>query len=380
MAKFDVVFEGGGAKGSVFVGALETLFQAGHSTRRLIGTSAGAITATLLAAGYSPQEMLAAVNEKLPDGKPRFTRFMDKPVAADFSESVRQKSQTMQALMAIHLPGSLETRILDLLLLNPLYAQLFSFVECGGLFAGSAFIAWLEEKLAAKGIAAGDTLKTFAAKKGVDLSVVASDTSDIEMLVLNQRTAPDVPVVWAVRMSMSIPFIWREVVWREEWGLYRGRRKTGNIIVDGGVLSNFPIRLIAESEKEIMGDEDPFAAGNLGLLIDESMDVPALPGAPPRSPEAGPAGPAAGPQQAKPPLPVSQLRTVQRVTRLMDTMMGAQDNDEIRRHAAEICRLPAKGYGTTEFDMSTEKLNALIEGGRRAMRDHLAARAAAATA
>ena len=56
MATFDMVFEGGGAKGTAFVGALEVLFAAGHKHRRLVGTSAGAITATLLGAGYSPQE------------------------------------------------------------------------------------------------------------------------------------------------------------------------------------------------------------------------------------------------------------------------------------------------------------------------------------
>jgi len=48
MATFDIVFEGGGAKGTAFVGALDVLFAAGHKHRRLIGTSAGAITATLL--------------------------------------------------------------------------------------------------------------------------------------------------------------------------------------------------------------------------------------------------------------------------------------------------------------------------------------------
>jgi NTE family protein len=50
MAQFDIVFEGGGAKGSVFAGALEVLNQQGHTYRRLIGTSAGAISATLVAA------------------------------------------------------------------------------------------------------------------------------------------------------------------------------------------------------------------------------------------------------------------------------------------------------------------------------------------
>ena len=77
--QYDLVFEGGGAKGVVFVGALQEFFARGHTARRLIGTSAGAITATLMAAGYGPEEMLNAVNEKLPGGRPRFSTFMDIP-------------------------------------------------------------------------------------------------------------------------------------------------------------------------------------------------------------------------------------------------------------------------------------------------------------
>ena len=58
----------------------------------------------------------------------------------------------------------------------------------------------------------------------------------------------------------------------------------------------------------------------------------------------------------------------------MDTMMGAQDNDEMRQHAAEVCRLPVKGYGTTEFDMPDAKLKALVDAGRNAVVAHLNSR------
>lgn len=355
MAQFDVVFEGGGAKGSAFVGALTALKSAGHTTRRLIGTSAGAITATLLAAGYSAEEMLNAVNEKQQNGKPRFATFMDHPRAADFSQAQKDASDTMHVLDSVHLPAIAGRALLGLLLDTPLYPTLFSIVECGGVFAGDAFLAWLVEKLAAKGVTATDTFATFCAKKKVDLSVVASDTTDMEMLVLNHRTAPDVPIPWAVRMSMSIPMIWREVVWQDGWGTYRGQTKTGNVIVDGGVLSNFPIRLIDQAVPEIMGDTDPAAALNLGLLLDEGLAVPGI-------------------NPAPPPLPLQEIRVVQRLSRLMDTMMGAQDNDEIRQHAAEVCRLPVKGYGTTEFDMPDVKLKALVDAGRNALVAHLKSR------
>jgi len=354
MAVFDVVFEGGGAKGSAFVGALTALESAHHITRRLIGTSAGAITATLRAAGYSPAEMLAAVNEKV-NGKPRFAGFMDRPSGADFSAAQKANSSTMVALREVHIPLMADEAVLNLLLASPIFPQLFSFVECGGFFAGDNFVAWLTEKLAAKGMVATDTLATFFAKTQSDLSVVTSDTSDMEMLVLNHRTAPDVPIAWAVRMSMSIPFVWREVVWQDAWGTYQGRRKTGNIFVDGGVLSNFPIRLIAEPAPDIMGDTDPNGALNLGLLLDETLAIP-------------------GTNPVLPPEPLEQLRVVQRISRLMDTMMGAQDNDEIRQRASEICRLPVKGYGTTEFNMADARLKALVDGGASAVIAHLQSR------
>src|SRR5436853_389505 len=90
---------------------------------------------------------------------------------------------------------------------------------------------------------------------------------------------------WATRFMPSC-FRLRNVavfllagVWEEAWGLYLDRSKTGNGIVDGGVLSNFPIRLIAERDdhtRPIMGNTDPEAARNLGLLIDETLPVPGV--------------------------------------------------------------------------------------------------------
>lgn len=354
MAQFDVVFEGGGAKGSAFAGALTALEKSGHSTRRLIGTSAGAITAALRAVGYTPAEMLAAVNEQV-NGKPRFSSFMDHPKGSQFTQAQKDASDTMRALELLHIPMFAGHVVLDMLMQTPIYPTLFSMVECGGVYAGVAVLDWLNEKLGAKGIAPTDTLATTFARTNVDLSVVASDTSDMEMLVLNHRTAPNVPLAWAIRMSMSIPLIWREVVWQDSWGTYLGRPKTNNIIVDGGVLSNFPIRLIDQSVPEIMGDTDPNGALNLGLMLDEKLAVP-------------------GTNPGRPPLPLEEMRVVQRLSRLMDTMMGAHDNEEIRQHAAEICRLPVKGYGTTEFNMPQEKLDALVEGGRQALDAHLQSR------
>ncbi|HSX81503.1 MAG TPA: patatin-like phospholipase family protein [Candidatus Saccharimonadia bacterium] len=354
MATFDMVFEGGGAKGTAFVGAMDVLSAAGHSHRRLIGTSAGAITSTLLGAGYSASELLAAVNETLPGTDvPVFTTFMDPPEVTDFSQQVIDTSVTMGLLNRAHLPGLVKNPVVHGLLDIDLYRELFSFTECGGFYAGNAFLTWFRKKLQGKNLDPNITWKNFAQQTGSDVSVVTSDVDEEEMVVLNARTAPGIPVAISVRMSMSIPFVWREIVWDPGWGTYRGRAKSGHTFVDGGVLSNFPIRLIAESDEEIadiMGKVDPTGAGNLGFLLDEKIQVVGI-----------------GPSDTRRP----RLRTADRVTRLVDTMRGTNDADAMRNHPTAVCRIPVGGIGTTEFRMSKERMAALIESGRQAMRSYL---------
>src|SRR5918996_4748949 len=58
MSEFaDLVFEGGGVKGIGLAGAFAALEQRGFEHRSVAGTSAGAITAALVAAGYSSAEL-----------------------------------------------------------------------------------------------------------------------------------------------------------------------------------------------------------------------------------------------------------------------------------------------------------------------------------
>ena len=53
----DLVFEGGGVKGIGLAGALSMLEEREYRPQNIAGTSAGAITAALLAAGYSADEL-----------------------------------------------------------------------------------------------------------------------------------------------------------------------------------------------------------------------------------------------------------------------------------------------------------------------------------
>lgn len=362
---FDLVFEGGGAKGMVFVGALEEFEKAGHTYDRLLGTSAGAIVATLLAAGYTTQEMLTALGEQ-ENGRPIFESFMGWP--SEFEDEAIHRSATLALLQKIDIPvlpnaieGPVDFWLAKILMQTA--CHLFSFIERGGWFSADKFLEWLKRKLD-EGTFQGKprnfsemTLKELYAVTGRDFSLVTSNITAERMLVLNHHTTPDLPVVWAVRMSMGIPLIWPEVEWQFGWGTYLGKDISSHLMVDGGLLSNFPIELFVSAEPHIttiMGEKKNIPV--LGLLIDETIDVPGAPALTVSSTSV---------------FDFSQLQLVQRLNRLINTATGAHDKMVIEAFERKVVRLPAKGYGTTEFDMSDERREALITAGRASMRKFL---------
>ena len=149
--KYDLVFEGGGAKGMVFVGACEEFFRRGHTVERLLGTSAGAITAALLAAGYTPDEMLAALTEK-EDGRSVFAGFMGKP--RPFTDEEIAQGAFLRFLKAVDftfIPGflgrSIEKKLARALADNEKTRHVLALIERGGWYAADRFVTWLSTKL-----------------------------------------------------------------------------------------------------------------------------------------------------------------------------------------------------------------------------------------
>jgi NTE family protein len=375
MATIDMVFEGGGAKGMAFVGALRELFQ--HErvrVGRLLGTSSGAIMATLLAAGYTVKEMEDALVERDENGRPVFESFMGDP--ATFSQATIDGSAIRTVLRTMNLPivgGTLEEKIDDAivnsLVTNDLFRHIFSFVEEGGWYSAEAFVRWLQDKLNTGSVDGvqrrhgESTLKQFFEATGKDLTLIAADTTGQRMLILNHRTAPDVPVVRAARMSMSIPLLWQEVIWQEEWGPYLFNKQehdlTGHAVVDGGLLSTFPISLFLSDRTdvtEVLGE--PATDNVLGVLIDEAKEVPGKPAT----------------RTSTQAVDIGALRTARRFRRLVDTALSAHDRMAIELYKQNIVRLPAKGYGTTQFDMTDEERTALVNAAENAMREFLRSR------
>ena len=365
--KFDLVFEGGGAKGLAHVGAMHEFYSLGHEHGRLVGTSSGAMTAGLIAAGFSSKELQAATQEKVSAGRSVFSTFMDVPET--FSPYVLADSWLNEMLESIYwsrMPDNinqlLTKGIIKLLMKSPHFRQVFSLIECGGSYSGDALYDWLHNKLNSKGGLGDSTFAEFREKTNSNLTVLATDTTGEQVLVLNHRTAPNCPVTWAIRMSMNLPLLWQEVLWETSWGLYQGTNIDDHAIVDGGLISNFALNLLVSDSPAVqltMGK--PSGDLILGLLLDESLSVPGVPDKIVRP-------------QSELKLDLKQAKIFKRITRTLDTITGAGDRFVMSGFEYDICRLPVKGFGTTEFDMSRKRINALVAAGKMATKQYFAKR------
>lgn len=105
------VFEGGGALGTAYIGALRALHDNGVWFGRVAGTSAGAITASMIAAGFTAPE-IQWLSSAFPDTPPapeslsdrginapiRFSDFLDLPTLGSVSQSSKRKTLLWKAL------------------------------------------------------------------------------------------------------------------------------------------------------------------------------------------------------------------------------------------------------------------------------------------
>lgn len=233
----DAVFEGGGVKGIAFAGAIAAAERDAGVKEwvNLAGTSAGSIVSALLVAGYD-----AAGLQKIL-GSAEYKRFADCGVGGMW--------------------------------FGGLYSAL---VRRRGMAPGGYFKEWMSEQLAASPLAKelGKSELTFADVKRRDLPlqselpgvsdetyerakcrlhVITSDVTSGRMAILPD----DLPeyddengkpfdkdtflIVDAVRMSMSYPFLFAPVTLHKSGKPY--------YMVDGGLLSNFPIWLFDSPSK-----------------------------------------------------------------------------------------------------------------------------------
>ncbi len=309
---FDLVCEGGGVKGIGLAGAYAVLEESGRHPRNVAGTSAGAITAALIAAGYTSKELNDAV----------------------FNLDYRSFEDP-----------TWEDKI-------PLIGKGLSIGMENGIYLGNEFEKWIRGMLAAKHIHTFADLPadwegaTFPSR----LQVIASDLSAGKMLILPKDAEQlgidpaEMEVAQAIRMSMSIPVFFEPVRWKNP------KTNRQHVIVDGGILSNYPIWLFDSAP----GKEPRWPTFGL-MLVEPDPKIPIGERLPePEKAVHGPRG------------------LIAMLTNIVHTMMEAHDRQYIdKSEYARTIPIPTLGVGTTEFNITKERTQALYESGRNAATDFL---------
>lgn len=279
----DGVFSGGGLKGFALVGAYSVLEEKGYRFKRVAGTSAGAILASFIAAGYTAKEI-----EKLLDE-------LDPITLLDPRNTI------------LPIPFMKWIR---------LYWRL-------GLYQGKALEKWFFEKLANKGI------YSFADLPAGTLRLIASDLTNGKMLVLpddleSYGVKPEsFPVARALRMSCGITFFFEPVKMKVA--------TDDTIIVDGGVLSNFPMWLFD-------GDAGKRERPVIGLKLSRSKEE-------------------VGGHEISNALHLFEA--------LFSTMKNAHDERYIsREHEKDVVFIPVEGFSATQFNLEDETKAELMKIGR----------------
>ena len=203
----NLIFEGGGVKGIAYVGAMQVLDQRGllDHIDRVGGASAGAINALIYALGYdipTQREILDSTD---------FKAFMDNSFGyiRDFKR------------------------------------LWFEF----GWNKGDFFSGWVGDLVKDR---LGNAQATFQDLKDAghpDLYVIGTNLSTGYSEVFSVERVPDMPLVTALRISMSIPLFFRA----KRYG------KREDVYVDGGVMMNYPVKIFDRQKYIDMQTEEAAA-------------------------------------------------------------------------------------------------------------------------
>jgi NTE family protein len=187
----NLVFEGGGVKGLAYVGAMQVLDQRRilQDIRRVGGTSAGAINALLFSLGYSIAEQRDILRST------DFKAFMDDSFGV--IRDIRRLATEF------------------------------------GWNKGDFFSGWIGELIKKKLVKETATFKDLDNAGRPALYVTGTNLSTGYSEVFSSERHPDMPLVSAVRISMSIPLFFAAV----------RNAENSDVYVDGGCMVNYPVKI-----------------------------------------------------------------------------------------------------------------------------------------
>jgi len=188
-----IYLSGGGICAMAHVGALQELSKhiPLHIVKEWMGVSAGSIMAMCLCIGYTLEEL------------------MDFSIRFDFTNIKEMDS----------IPG---------------------WVLHFGLDTGERLQRLIDACLHVKGVSSDLTFQECYERFGKSLRIMASDLNDVKAVTFSTTTTPNYRISDAVRASMSAPYYFQPFQCPQ----------TGHYLVDGAVISNYPLFVLPKEEHE----------------------------------------------------------------------------------------------------------------------------------
>jgi predicted acylesterase/phospholipase RssA len=232
----NLVFQGGGVRGIAHAGALYNK-PSWCQVHGVGGTSAGALVAALLAVGKEHKELKAILES------PELFRLLSDEDQAR-SERLRKASHELQPRLKSFFSKRSGWRRLQRIpdalaiqrILSDSWPDLKGIWDAWGVHGSSKLRSWLDEVL--EGRSFGDVKE---AKHVDDLRIVAADLRAQKYRIFDIANDRAHLISQAVHASVSMPLFF--VPFRVDEDVY----------VDGGILSNFPSFLFAQSQYPTIG-------------------------------------------------------------------------------------------------------------------------------
>ena len=328
----NLVFEGGGVKGTAYCGALAELEKREilSGVKRVAGTSAGAITATLLAVGYGPEELTRVIKQV------HFKDFFkggDDAIEAgeDLISFIKGKSRAKKLFELLELHKEVEEDI---------ERVIHDFGVCEGKF----FLDWIGGLIKKK---TGEEDITFEGLKDQsgsrELYLIATNLSRQTEEIFSHEHTPCVEIRKAVRMSMSFPLAFECVRYKDE-----------EIMVDGGVSRNYPLALFddrkyldnnkdGEGSGDNKGKDHVFNNETLGLRLNSLGDPP--------------------------PRKIDDI--IDYVVALVEFAVTMANKERLHeKDRSRSVSIDTLGVSTLDFHLSEKEIQGLIESGRKGVEDY----------
>ena len=253
------IFQGGGAKGLAHVGALAAAERLGFRFFGVAGTSAGAILAALVAAGYSAREIFDPDNPK--------DNILETNSKQVLDILGREKWDSFNEIEKFFRPDRLPLTT-SIIIMAPFFLTILAFfvrfrewISTLGFFNTSSVIAItntilhrrVSEVYRENGLPEPPPEILFKhldytrfPEKFLPLKIIGTNTRTRSVELFDLTTTPEMPVAQAVAASIAIPFFFSPVRCRP-----KGPDGSEDEFVDGGLVSNLPVWVFIEEKRRI---------------------------------------------------------------------------------------------------------------------------------